>query len=52
MEKAKKNRRTTTLERFGNDDYVVTWWDGSVNHYKNFFDALNTVQLDFEENEE
>ena len=48
MENEKKNRRTTTIEKFGENDFVVTWWDGSRNHYKTLYDTLNAVKGDFE----
>jgi len=48
MEINKENRRTTTIEKFGVDDFVVTWWDGSCNRYKRLFDVLNAVKCDFE----
>jgi hypothetical protein len=42
-----KETRETTIEKFGEDDYVVTWWDGSANHYKRLFDALESIKNDF-----
>jgi len=43
-----KELRTTTLEKT-DKDYIVTWWDGSVNHYDKLESALEVIKIEFEE---
>ncbi len=43
--------RKTSIEKFGEDDYVVTWKDGSASHYKNLHNAVESIRRDFKDNE-
>lgn len=51
IDEENKKLRKTTLEKFGEEDYRVTWWDGSCNLYKNLNDAVESIRKEFEEND-